>query len=102
MGVSGRAHYSFIEFAGTFMLLMELSRHELYFTQKSETPPNLRWCPVGPFTFLPIHAAGLYNTEMTETVSDYVVSSYVPTLSALITATPPSPQPNSFKMMVVI
>jgi CHAT domain-containing protein len=61
---------------------------------------NLRWCPTGPFAFLPIHAAGIYNVEMTESVSDYVISSYVPTISTLLTAaTPPT---NSFKIAVVI
>ncbi|KAF8548471.1 TPR-like protein [Imleria badia] len=44
------------------------------------------WCPTGPFVFLPIHAAGLYgiqNSEPGHKVSDFVVSSYVPTLSIL-------------------
>ncbi|KAG6371212.1 hypothetical protein JVT61DRAFT_9836 [Boletus reticuloceps] len=44
------------------------------------------WCPTGPFVFLPIHAAGLYGTQYSSPghkVSDFVVSSYVPTLSIL-------------------
>ncbi|KAF8553218.1 hypothetical protein OG21DRAFT_1274070 [Imleria badia] len=44
------------------------------------------WCPTGPFVFLPIHAAGVYGTQHLEPghkVSDFVVSSYVPTLSIL-------------------
>ncbi|KAF8553655.1 TPR-like protein [Imleria badia] len=47
------------------------------------------WCPTGPFTFLPIHAAGLYGTQYSEPghkVFDFVISSYVPTLNIL---TPP-------------
>jgi CHAT domain-containing protein len=47
-----------------------------------------------------LHAAGLYNSEVPESVSDYVVSSYVPTISALLTATPPPAW--NFEMMVVI
>ena len=50
------------------------------------------WCPTGPFVFLPIHAAGLYDTQHSQPrdkVSDFVVSSYVPTLSIL------APWPNS-------
>ncbi|KAF8436633.1 CHAT domain-containing protein [Boletus edulis BED1] len=44
------------------------------------------WCPTGPFVFLPIHAAGLYGTQYSSPghkLSDFVVSSYVPTLSIL-------------------
>jgi CHAT domain-containing protein len=42
----------------------------------------------GPLTFLPIHAAGIYNKSgVGFTISDYVVSSYTPTLHALINAT---------------
>lgn len=63
-------------------------------------PPILRWCPTGPFAFLPIHAAGIYDGEMTVSVSDYVVSSYTPTIATLLT---PAPRPNhSFEMLVVI
>jgi len=42
------------------------------------------WCPTGPFSFLPIHAAGLYDTSEAGTkLSDFVISSYLPTLSSL-------------------
>ena len=45
------------------------------------------WCPTGPLTFLPIHAAGIYdNSSSTVNIFDYVVSSYTPTLNALIIA----------------
>ncbi|KAF8492900.1 CHAT domain-containing protein, partial [Gautieria morchelliformis] len=67
--------------------------------EKSDTLPNLWWCPTGPFTFLPIHAAGMYNTGEPQCVPDYVVSSYTPTISALLSNVPVS---DSFKMMVVI
>lgn len=47
-------------------------------------PPRIWWCPTGPLTFLPIHAAGLYNTrEVGYKISDFVTSSYTPTLTAL-------------------
>jgi hypothetical protein len=36
--------------------------------------------------FLPVHAAGIYNPGNLECCSDYVVSSYTPTLSALYRA----------------
>jgi CHAT domain-containing protein len=68
--------------------------------QKSDSPQHIHWCPTGPFTFLPIHAAGLYGVEKTESVSDYIVSSYTPTIGALLNATPHVPE--SCKMLVVI
>lgn len=53
-------------------------------------PPRVWWCVTGPLTFLPIHAAGIYNENTTGSgfnISDYVVSSYTPTLNAIINAT---------------
>jgi CHAT domain-containing protein len=62
--------------------------------------PHIWWCPTGPLAFLPIHAAGIYDIEPAEIVSDYVVSSYAPTISTILT--PNTPPTGSFKMMVVI
>jgi CHAT domain-containing protein len=46
--------------------------------------PRISWCATGDFSFLPIHAAtGVSQDGVTESASDYFVSSYVPTLSAL-------------------
>ncbi|KAK0493953.1 CHAT domain-containing protein [Armillaria luteobubalina] len=46
--------------------------------------PRLWWCPTGPLAFLPIHAAGDYHTNERGTkLSDYVISSYTPTLTIL-------------------
>ncbi|KAI9566935.1 TPR-like protein [Boletus coccyginus] len=60
-------------------------------------PSRIFWCPTGPFVFLPIHGGGLYDTQHAQPghkVSDFVVSSYVPTLSILTlppqSSTPPS------------
>jgi CHAT domain-containing protein len=51
----------------------------------SFNPPRIWWCATGPLTFLPIHAAGLYNTrEAGFKISDFVTSSYTPTLTALV------------------
>ncbi|KAF8436583.1 CHAT domain-containing protein [Boletus edulis BED1] len=55
------------------------------------------WCPTGPFVFLPIHAAGLYGTQYSSPghkVSDFVVSSYIPTLSILAQSPSPSIAPS--------
>ncbi|KAJ6576007.1 CHAT domain-containing protein [Mycena vulgaris] len=60
-------------------------------SSKSDDPPRIWWCPTGPFTFLPIHAAGIYNEPSTdESVMDYAISSYTPTLTALLS--PPFPR----------
>jgi CHAT domain-containing protein len=51
-------------------------------------PPRIWWCATGPLAFLPIHAAGIYGkSEPGLKISDYVVSSYTPTLNAIINAT---------------
>ncbi|PPQ72771.1 hypothetical protein CVT26_003150 [Gymnopilus dilepis] len=42
------------------------------------------WCNTGPLAFLPIHAAGVYSETGSIAVSDFVISSYTPTVSALI------------------
>ncbi|TEB29803.1 hypothetical protein FA13DRAFT_1860478 [Coprinellus micaceus] len=49
-----------------------------------EQPPRIWWCPTGALSFLPLHAAGIYSPGVgPETVLDYAVSSYTPTVSAL-------------------
>ena len=47
---------------------------------------HVRWCPSGPFVFLPIHAAGAYEKDgtVTDHLANYAISSYTPTLSALL------------------
>jgi CHAT domain-containing protein len=51
-----------------------------------EVRPRLWWCPTGPLAELPLHAAGVYNGPDQDCIFNYVVSSYTPTLSALINA----------------
>ncbi|KAF6753675.1 CHAT domain-containing protein [Ephemerocybe angulata] len=46
-------------------------------------PPRLWWCPTGPLSFLPLHAAGIYQGSDSESALDYVVSSYTPTVTAI-------------------
>ena len=74
-------------------------------TQKSESPPRVWWCPTGPFSTLPFHAAGIYAPETkmgaVENVSDYMVSSYTPTLNSLLMPSPVS-SAAPFKMLVAI
>ena len=62
----------------------------------------LQWCPTGAFTFLPIHAAGCYDTKSpSECASDYFISSYIPTTGALLIHDP-ALSTRKFKMKVVI
>ncbi|KAJ7615729.1 CHAT domain-containing protein [Mycena polygramma] len=68
--------------------------------QKSKDPARLWWCPTGPFTFLPIHAAGIYHGAGMACVSDYVVSSYTPTLTALLNR--PKQSTSHLKMTAII
>ena len=47
-------------------------------------------------------SSDLYGREGSECLSDYVVSSYTPTLQALLASPVPQPDADSFKMLVVI
>jgi CHAT domain-containing protein len=47
--------------------------------------PHITWCATGPLSFLPLHAAGCYD-QMHAKISDFAISSYTPTLSALLLA----------------
>ena len=70
------------------VISLEFNAHP--FTYLEQTPGDLSrifWWPTGPFMFLPIHAAGLYDTvdpQPEDKVFDFVVSSYTPSLSILI------------------
>jgi len=76
----------------------------------SEFPPKRKqriwWCPSGVLSFLPLHAAGLYGKDVAlgSKLSDYVISSYTPTLSTLLDQDVPSPvfpQPTQPKVLVI-
>ncbi|KAJ7737636.1 CHAT domain-containing protein [Mycena maculata] len=55
-------------------------------TPSTHDLPRIWWCPTGALTFLPIHAAGIYgsNEAFGSKLSDFVISSYTPSLAALI------------------
>ncbi|KAJ6609136.1 hypothetical protein B0H10DRAFT_2300698, partial [Mycena sp. CBHHK59/15] len=63
-------------------------------------PHCLWWCHTGILMFLPIHAAGLYRKHGSDRASDYIISSYSPTLSALLD--PLSNPVDRFQMTVLI
>ncbi|MGI5292907.1 CHAT domain-containing protein [Nonomuraea polychroma] len=61
------------------------------------------WCPTGSLAMLPLHAAGRHRPgDSGEWAGDYVVSSYTPTLHALLHArsVPPAPAPASAATLV--
>jgi tetratricopeptide (TPR) repeat protein len=45
--------------------------------------PRVWWCPIGPLSFLPLHAAGHHASGGRDSVLDRVVSSYAPNLQSL-------------------
>jgi tetratricopeptide (TPR) repeat protein len=57
--------------------------------------PRVWWCPSGLLSFLPLHASGRHETRFDpspQTVLDRVVSSYAPTVRALLHARRPNPR----------
>ncbi|KIM28601.1 hypothetical protein M408DRAFT_23647 [Serendipita vermifera MAFF 305830] len=59
------------------------------------------WCATGPLAFLPIHAAGIYDSDVVwEKLSEYVVSSYTPTLTAILDQSLP-PMIEKFQILTV-
>ncbi|KAK0474416.1 CHAT domain-containing protein [Armillaria novae-zelandiae] len=66
----------------------------------SANPRRLWWCPTGPLAFLPLHAAGDYYSNNPGTkLSDYVISSYTPTLTILLDKLE---KPRTFKGLLAI
>ena len=55
-------------------------------------PRRLWWCPIGLMSFLPVHAAGLHTQAGGETILDNFVSSYTPSLRALLQARARAPE----------
>jgi tetratricopeptide (TPR) repeat protein len=49
-----------------------------------EAMPRLWWCPTGPLTVLPLHAAGHHEEADGGRLSQVAVSSYTPTVEALL------------------
>ncbi|KAG8689309.1 hypothetical protein FRC11_003253 [Ceratobasidium sp. 423] len=51
----------------------------------AEDLPHITWCPTGALSFLPLHAAGDYGQPQSR-VFNYAISSYTPTLTALLSS----------------
>jgi tetratricopeptide (TPR) repeat protein len=66
-----------------------------------EPPERLWWCPAGPFSLLPLHAAGYHEEGDRRTVLDRVVSSYTPTLRSLVSARSDRRRPGDNRLLIV-
>lgn len=81
--------------------MLLLDSQLIHLSVSEQVPGDLSrifWCPTGPLAFLPIHAAGLYDRQYSQPghkVFDFVVSSYVPTLSILSSSSKPDVAPTS-------
>lgn len=62
---------------------------------------RLWWCPTGPLTLLPLHAAGLFD-DTGRTVMDRCVSSYTPTVEALVRARASAPPTSPQRRVLVV
>jgi hypothetical protein len=73
--------------------------------QPGQSWPRLWWCPTGLLTLLPLHAAGHYTEDGQASgpaVPDRVVSSYTPTLRALLEARRPLDSPPDDERILVV
>jgi len=82
----------------------------IYFSKSTPPPDPARiwWCPTGSLAFLPLHAAGIYGqngqSQPGSCISDFVISSYTPTVSSLLQKIKVSDdvqQPASSKLLIV-
>ncbi|PKV94018.1 CHAT domain-containing protein [Amycolatopsis echigonensis] len=66
--------------------------------------PRLWWCPTGLLNLLPLHAAGYHGSSEhpPRTVLDRVVSSYTPTLRALLDASRATDVPPDDQRMLIV
>ncbi|PVF92655.1 hypothetical protein CPB86DRAFT_829849 [Serendipita vermifera] len=63
----------------------------LAFSPHPDVLPRMWWCATGPLAFLPIHAAGIYGSDSNDSrLSNYVISSYIPTVSTLLDLVKPT------------
>jgi len=68
---------------------------------ENQALPRIWWCCTGPFSLLPIHAAGLYTSFGPQVrLSDFMVSSYITSLSS-VSSRPPADPLADFKLLVI-
>ncbi|KAG9082068.1 hypothetical protein FRC06_005258 [Ceratobasidium sp. 370] len=85
------------------MLWVDIAEPVLNFLGYKDKPadgglPNITWCTTGSLSFLPLHAAGDYGMKPC-TLYDCAVSSFTPTVSALLK---PRANPAAFCGMVTV
>jgi tetratricopeptide (TPR) repeat protein len=76
----------------------------LGFTKVPSDPrlrPHVWWCPTGPLSFLPIHAAGPYTKSGGPDLTQRVISSYTVTLQALLRARAQNRDSRDLRMLLV-
>ncbi|KAJ6545703.1 CHAT domain-containing protein [Mycena capillaripes] len=73
-------------------------------TPVSQDLRRIWWCPTGPLAFLPIHAAGLYGQgeAFGSKLSDFLISSYTPSLTALIQGSRPQSESQSGLQLLAV
>ena len=68
-------------------------------------PRRIWWCATGPLAFLPIHAAGIYASGQDHTAEDclsnYAISSYIPTITTLVGRTKEVNQRGPTKLLLI-
>jgi TPR repeat protein len=64
-------------------------------------PPRIWWCPTGPLTVLPLHAAGHYADSDGPCLSQMAVSSYTPTVEALLRSRERAPADTGTRILAV-
>jgi CHAT domain-containing protein len=84
---AGSSHNQLYEIVGVLRTLWERVVDPIAEALKHLAQPGSRiwWCPTAQFALLPLHAAGLY-TKKSYNFADLYISSYTPTLAALIRA----------------
>jgi hypothetical protein len=77
---------------------------ELGFSQAPDRDwPRVWWCPTGPLTLVPLHAAGYHGASQPgASVLDRVISSYTPTLRTLIRARRTPQVPDALRRLLVV
>ncbi|KAB5591217.1 aromatic di-alanine and TPR containing protein [Ceratobasidium theobromae] len=69
----------------TFVFITTVFLFYLQQQSRVDDLPHITWCATGPLSFLPLHASGLYN-QPDSRLAHFAISSYTPTLSALLAA----------------
>ncbi|KZV64295.1 TPR-like protein [Peniophora sp. CONT] len=64
--------------------------------------PHITWCPTGPLAQLPLHAGGIFSDPTGPRLFDHAVSSYAPSLSALLRSSKSLAKSESLPSVLVV